>query len=96
MAYDGPAGPPLVVLAVGLVLGVVTLIALVPAWRTGSRTALRAVAGSRIVSAILALPAFFVDIPAGLMAAAAAAVALTVVSVVLLLAPANRPVPIAD
>lgn len=93
---DGENGPPFSVLAVGLVLGLVTLAALVPAWRTGNRKALRAVAGSRIVSAILALPAFFVDIPPALMVFASVAVALTVVSVVLILAPAGRPVPVTD
>lgn len=93
---DGEEGPPFVVLAIGLVLGLVTLAAMIPAWRTGNRTALRAVAGSRILSAILAVPAFFVDIPPGLMALAALTVALTVVSVVLMLATAGRPAPVTD
>jgi hypothetical protein len=93
---DGEEGPPFVVLVVGLLLGLATLAALVPAWRTGSRTALRVVAGTRIVSAILALPAFFVDIPPALMALAAVAFALTVVCVVLVLTPAARRVPVTD
>ncbi len=93
---EGETGPPMAVLVVGVVLGLATLAALVPAWRTGSRTALRAVAGTRIVSAILALPAFFVDIPAGLLVFAALMFALTVVSVVLVLTPADRAVAVTD
>jgi hypothetical protein len=93
---EGEEGPPQVVLAVGTVLGLVTLVAVVIAWRSGSRKALRAVAGSRILSAILALPAFFVDIPAGLLVVVAVSVALTVACVVLVLAPAERPVPVTD
>lgn len=93
---EGEDGPPFVVLAIGLVVGLITLVAIVPAWRTGSRTALRVVAGTRIVSAILSLPAFFVDVPAGLKAGAAAAFALTVICVVLVLTPANRRVPVTD
>ncbi|HST65882.1 MAG TPA: hypothetical protein VLM05_11905 [Mycobacteriales bacterium] len=93
---DGEEGPPLIVLVISLLIGVVTLVALVPAWRTGSRTALRAVAGTRIVSAILALPAFFVDVPAGIKVASAVAFAVSVVCVVLVLAPANRRVPVTD
>jgi hypothetical protein len=87
---DGDEGPPLAVLVLSCVLGVVTLAAMVPAWRTGSRTALRVVAGTRILSALTSIPAFFVDIPAGLRAVAAVAFAATVVCVVLVLAPANR------
>jgi hypothetical protein len=92
----GEEGPPLVVLVISLLVGLVTLAAIVPAWRTGSRTALRVVAGTRIVSAILGLPAFFVDVPAGIKIGTAAAFALTVVCVVLVLAPANRRVPVTD
>lgn len=83
-------------LAIGLVVGLITLAAIGPAWRTGSRTALRVVAGTRIVSAILSLPAFFVDVPAGIKVGAAVAFALTVVCVVLVLAPAGRRVPVTD
>jgi hypothetical protein len=93
---DGEEGPPFAVLAIGLVIGLITLVALVPAWRTGSRTALRVVAGTRIVSAILSLPAFFVDVPAGIKVGSAVGFALTVVCVVLVLAPADRRVPVTD
>ncbi len=87
---DGEEGPPFAVLVLATVLGVVTLAAIVPAWRTGNRTALRVVAGTRILSALVSVPAFFVDIPPGLRALAAAGFALTVICVVLVLAPTNR------
>ncbi len=93
---EGEEGPPFAVLAIGLVVGLITLAAIVPAWRTGSRTALRVVAGTRIVSAILSLPAFFVDVPAGIKVGVSVAFALTVVCVVLVLTPADRRVPVTD
>ena len=45
---------------------------------------------ARILSALLSIPAFFVDIPPDLRALAAVGFALTVVCVVLVLAPAGR------
>lgn len=95
-APDGENGPPVVVVAMSVVLGLATLAALVPAWRTGGRTALRAVAGTRILSAILSLPAFFVDVPAGIKIGAAVAFALTAVCVVLVLTPSADRVPVTD
>jgi hypothetical protein len=110
---DGEVGPPLPILLLGAVLGVVTIAAAVVAWRGGrrgrpteepaaggvgssdKRGALRIVAGTRVLSAITALPAFFVEIPPGLKLAAAVGVVLTVVCVVLLLAPAGRRAPLA-
>ena len=41
---DGEVGPPYVVLLVGTLLGVVGLVGVVIAWRTGSRAAMRVVA----------------------------------------------------
>lgn len=93
---EGEDGPPFEVLVLGAVMGLVTLVAAAVAWRTGDRRALRAVAGSRVLSGILMLPAFFVDIPPALMALVAAAIALTVLSIVLVLAPAARRVPVTD
>jgi hypothetical protein len=58
--YDDP--PPLVVsLGVGA-LGLITLLALVPA-RRGSRPGLAAVLTARSISALLAIPAFFLGAP---------------------------------
>lgn len=82
----GAEGPPIEVLVAGTVLGVITLVAVVWAWRTGSRVAARIVAGTRILSAITALPAFFVEgVPAVFVLWAAATVLLTVVCVGLVL-----------
>jgi hypothetical protein len=92
---DGEAGPPYIILLISGILGVVTLAAIVPAWR-GNRTAARVVVGARILSALTSLPAFFVDIPAGLMVAVSVSIVLTVVCAVLILAPANERVPVTD
>ena len=77
-----PAG----VVVASTALGVITLIALVPAWRTGGRPAVPVVAVSRIASALLAVPAFVVDdVPAGARAVATVFIVLTAVSVAMLL-----------
>jgi hypothetical protein len=84
-------GPPSAVLVAGAVLGAITLVAVVSTWRTGSRAGSRVVAGTRILSAFGALPAFFVDdVPAGLVASAGAGVAVTLVAVWLVLSPRAR------
>jgi hypothetical protein len=92
---DGEEGPPYAILLVSAFLGVITLAAVVPAWR-GNRSAARIAVGARILSALTSLPAFFVDIPAGLLVAVAVSIVLTVVCAVLILAPADRRVPVTD
>jgi hypothetical protein len=81
-------GPqPLSVVVVSTVLGVLTLVALAPAWRSRRRGAVVAVAVTRIVSALLAVPAFFVGGVAGaVQVVAAVIIVLAVVSTVLLFA----------
>jgi hypothetical protein len=93
---DGEVGPPLPIVLLGGLLGVITLVAVVVALRTGRRGALRIVAGTRVLSAITALPAFFVDVPAWLKLLVAVVVVLTVVSVVLVLSPARRAASVTD
>ena len=61
---DGETGPPFVVLVAGTVLGVVGLVALVMAWRTGNRAALRVLAACLVVMVLTAVPGLFVPIPA--------------------------------
>ena len=81
----GEQGPPAGVTVFSAVLGVITLVGIVIAWRTGARPALRAVAGSRIVSMILGLPAFFADgVPAGWVVISAVAVVLTLLALALM------------
>lgn len=82
----GQDGPPAGVTIFSALLGVITLVGVVIAWRSGSRAAVRAVAGTRIVSLLLSLPAFFVSgVPAGWVAITGVAVVLTVVALALIL-----------
>lgn len=75
--------PPYAVAAVVAVLGVVSLVLAVQAFRDPTRP-LRLLIGLRVLSAVTALPAFFVsDVPAGAQAAAAGVVVLTAVGVLL-------------
>ena len=93
---EGEVGPPLAIVILGGVIGLATLAAVAVAWRSGRRGALRIVAGTRVLSAITALPAFFVDVPAWLKLVVAVLVVLTVVCVVLVLSPARQPAAITD
>ena len=94
---DDQAGPPTSILVLDTVLGLVTLVFVVVAFRTRSRGAVRIVAGARILSVLTAVPAFFADgVPAGLVAAAAAVVVVTFVGIVLALTPARRTQPVLD
>jgi hypothetical protein len=93
---DGDVGPPAVVLWAGTVLGVIGLAAVVVAWRTESRAALRVAAGSLIITALTAVPAFFVDVPAAIKVLVSLSVLLTVVAVVLMFSSARRPASVTD
>ena len=75
--------PPYAVAAVGTLLGLVSLTLVVQAWRDPSRS-LRLLIGLRVLSAVAAVPAFFVsDVPAGVQVVAGAVVVLTAVGVLL-------------
>lgn len=87
---DGDEGPPMAVLVVTTILGLIGLVAVVLAWR-GNKLALRVAAASLIVQALLAIPAFFADIPAGIKLAAGASVVVTIIALVLMFSPARRP-----
>ena len=93
---DGVVGPPLPIVVLGGLLGIATLAAVVVAWRSGRRGALWTVAGTRVLSALAALPAFFVDVPALVKLLVAVFVVLTIVSVALVLAPARRAASVTD
>jgi hypothetical protein len=73
--------PPLGVFVLAGILGAVTLVFVVIAWLRRSRGAIRIVAGTRILSAVTALPAFFAGPPAPFVIWAAAGVTLTVIAV---------------
>jgi hypothetical protein len=75
--------PPYAVAAVDTLLGVVSLVLVVQAFRDPGRP-LRLLTGLRILSAVTAVPAFFIaDVPTAAVIAAAAIVALTAVGVML-------------
>ena len=86
----GQAGPPYAILLVCTILSAVALVATPVAWRTGSKPANRLSAASLIVVTLTSLPAFFVDVPAGLKAIVAAGVVWTIVMVVLMFSPPKR------
>ncbi len=91
----GQEGPPMAILVVGSVLGVIGLVAVVLAWR-GNHVALRVAAGAIIVITLTGLPAFFVDVPMFIKALVGFSVLLTVLAVVLILSGDRRPAPISD
>lgn len=75
--------PPYAVAALGAALGLVSLFLVVQAFRHPSRS-VRLLIGLRVLSAVTALPAFFVsDVPAAALAAATAFVVLTAAGVLL-------------
>jgi len=83
-------GPPVLVTLIGAVLGVITLVGARMAWR-GGRSGVVAVIVSRVLSALLALPAFFVDdVPDWVPPVVGIFVVLTVVGVGLLVVALRR------
>ncbi|HET9649401.1 MAG TPA: hypothetical protein VFP34_14395 [Microlunatus sp.] len=85
----GEAGPPLAVLVADSVLAVIGLVAVVVAYATGRAMAIRAAAGSLILIALTAVPAFFSPVPPAVRLMVGAVVIVTVVASVLMLAPAR-------
>lgn len=81
IAYDDP--PPLAVSLGVAALGLITLGALVPASR-GSRRALGTVVVARVISALLAVPAFFLGAPAWAMAVEGFVIVATITALYLL------------
>lgn len=93
---EGEEGPPYAILVLGTVLGVIGLVAVVIAWRTGKQAAFRVAAGCLVINAISALPAFFVDVPAGLKLFVAVGLIVNVLAIVLMFSSARQPVPVMD
>lgn len=91
----GEEGPPLAILIIGSILGLVGLVAVIVAWR-GNRVALRVAAGAIIVITLTGLPAFFVDVPMAIKGLVAFSVVLTVATVVLMFSGDRRPVSVTD
>jgi hypothetical protein len=81
----GTTPPPKWLLALQAVFGLVSVVAAVIAWRSGSRMAIRVDAAFLIVNGLMTVPGFFLDIPAGLKVVTSAIVLATVLSVVLMM-----------
>ena len=93
---DGQDGPPIGILIIDAVLGLVGLVAVIITWRTGNRAALRVAAGAIIIMTLTALPAFFVEVPAGIKLLVGVAVLITIAAVVLMFSPGRRSTPVLD
>jgi hypothetical protein len=93
---DGNEGPPTLVLVVSGILGLVSVVCAIVAWRSGNRLAVRINAAALIINALTSMPAFFVDIAPWVKAAAAASVLLTVVALVLTLRREPAPYTVTD
>jgi hypothetical protein len=78
----GNDGPPMFVLVLDVLLGLICIGGAVVFWRTGNRLANRLAAGALIFNAITALPAFFVDVDAWVKVLVAVVTLITVVAVV--------------
>lgn len=88
----GEDGPPFAVLVAGLVLGLITLVAVVYTWRARSRVGGRIVAGSRILPMIIGLPGVFFDrIPPVVVLLTSVNVVVTVIAVGLVLSRSGEP-----
>ncbi len=92
----GEVGPPLVVLYADTVVGVVGLVAVVIAWRTGSRVAVRVAAACLVVALVTALPALFVGVPAVIKILVAGVTLVTLATLVLMFSGQRRREPVLD
>lgn len=93
---EGEEGPPYAILVLGTILGLIGLVAVVIAWRSGNQAAFRVAAGALIINAIASLPAFFVDVPAGIKLMVAVGLIITVSAIVLMFSSSRRPAPVLD
>lgn len=84
------AAPPLMVSLGVAALGLITLLSLPPA-RRGSRGALIAIVVTRAISAVLAVPAFFLNAPVWAMVVEGLAIADTITALVLVHQQSRRP-----
>ena len=85
--------PPMIIALIGSVLGLLSMVLAVLAWR-GRTAAAVALCVLRVLSALTALPAFWVTgVPAPVVAVAGTSVMLTIIGVVLTLGGLRRPVP---
>jgi Uncharacterized protein conserved in bacteria (DUF2332) len=90
------ADPLAGLLVVNAVLGLVSIIAAVLAWRSGNRMLIGINAAALIINAITALPGIFVHSTAFIAFLSAAISLVTVLAVVLMLRPGQRPAAVTD
>lgn len=90
----GQTGPPLTVLVLDSALGIIGVVAVVIAWRSGNRAALRVAAGAVIIAMLTSVPAFFVDVPVAIKGVVGFNVLISIAAVVLMFSPSRRPVPV--
>ncbi|NUW39833.1 hypothetical protein [Nonomuraea rhodomycinica] len=90
LATAGTPGVPPIAAVIAVPLGLITLAGLVPAWRSGSRGAVRAVVASRALSALVAVPGLTAGDAPGPLKVAVAAFLLVSVAAIVLLAPTLR------
>ena len=93
---DGQEAPPVIVIVLSAVLGLIQVACAVIGWRSGNRLAIRINAAVLIINALLSVPAFFVDVDAWIKAVAALSVILTVVALVLTLRREPTPYTVTD
>lgn len=93
---DDGSGPPTLVLVVSGLLGLVSVVCAVLAWRSGNRLAVRVNAAALIINALLTMPAFFVDVASWVKVIAAVSVLVTVVALVLTLRREPTPYTVTD
>jgi|GEM_PF-1449635 hypothetical protein len=85
--------PPMIIALIGAVLGLISVVLAVLAWR-GRTAAAVGLCALRVLSALTALPAFWVTgVPGPVVAVAGTSIMLTIIGVVLTLAGLRRPVP---
>jgi hypothetical protein len=92
----GPEEPPYPLLILAAVVGMVSVVCAVVAWRSGSRRALRVNAAALIFNALMVIPGLFGDTPAFITIASAAFVVTTVIAVVLTMRRSNEPQRVVD
>ena len=82
--------PPMSIALIGSALGLISLVLVVLAWR-GARRAVVPLIALRVLSALTAVPAFFVDdVPGAAMAAAGVSIVLAFAGTALVLVPARE------
>jgi hypothetical protein len=95
-APGGQDGPPLAILVLSALVGLVSVACAVIAWRSGNRLAIRINAAALLLNGLTSLPAFFVDIDAWIKVVSMVSIVLTVVALVLTLRREHAPFTVTD